>query len=347
MRTYTPKQRLLSLLHREPVDRAPFICPGGMMNMAVTEVMDEVGHAWPEAHSDAERMARVVGGMHDLAGVENLGAPFCMTIEAEGMGAEVFMGTRETEPRVVEYVMEDLSELDRLSVFEPRQGRAAIAVEATSLLAERYPDVPVIADLTGPISLATSLIEPLTFYRAMHREKTGVHRLMELSVDAAIAFGDAMVSAGADVVCVADPSGTGELIGPRAFDEFALPYINEITDHFTRRGVLSIVHICGDVRGLGDVLPRLKAPVISVDSIVPMRAMRYLAPDHLSMGNISTYLLEYGKPKTLANLAASRVEAGVDIIAPACGIGARTPLRNIRAIADTVAAVGRAALEVG
>mgnify|MGYP001569924189 FL=1 len=49
----TPKERLYRVLKGEKVDRPPCICPGGMMNMIVEEVMDITGVKWPEAHSDA------------------------------------------------------------------------------------------------------------------------------------------------------------------------------------------------------------------------------------------------------------------------------------------------------
>ncbi len=307
------------------------------MNMAVTEVMSSVGDSWPAAHSDPESMARLVLGMVDLAGVENLGAPFCMTIEAEGMGATVDLGSAETEPRVTEYAIAGLSAIDDLAAFDVRGDRAATAAEATRLLVAERPDLPMIACVTGPISLATSLVDPLIFYRAMRRDPSAAHALLELSADAAIAFGDALVGAGADTVCIADPSGTGEIIGAKAFREFALPYINRIVDHFAARDVHSIVHICGDVKALGGVLGEVSAPVISIDSNVSFRTLRALAPDHASMGNVSTYLLEYGKAETLRRVAVNRVLEGVDIIAPACGIGPRTPLANIRAVADVVA----------
>jgi MtaA/CmuA family methyltransferase len=341
MTEFTPKQRLLSVLHREPVDRPPFVCPGGMMNMAITDVMDAVGESWPEAHSDARSMALLALGMHEVAGVENLGAPFCMTIEAEAMGSTVGLGTRQTEPRVDAYALDNLNELDRLTTLDTSQGRAAVAVEAMRLMSQSHPEVPLIADLTGPVSLATSVIDPLVFYRAMRLDKPAARALLELSTDAAIALGDAAVAAGADVICIADPSATGDLIGGKAFAEFALPYVNEMVDHFAERGVPSIVHICGNVQTLGESLRGVSAPVISIDSIVAIRTLQELAPDHLTMGNVSTYLLEYGSPENLAKVAENCVALGVDIAAPACGIGARTPLANVRAVADAVAGTAK------
>lgn len=308
------------------------------MNMAVTEAMDECGHAWPGVHSDAAGMAALTRAVADSGGLENLGAPFCMTIEAEAMGAEISMGSRDTEPRVTTYVMEDLGDLGSLMPMDASLGRAAVAAEAVRLMVASAADLPVIAGLSGPVSLATSLADPLPFYKSLRRHPDRARALLEVCTQAAITFGDALVDAGADVVCIADPSATGELLGGRSFGEFALPYINDIVRHFEARGVPSIVHICGDVRSLGTVLRGVAASVISVDSIVRIDVLRELAPDHLTMGNISTYLLEFGKPRTLAAVAENLLRQGVDILSPACGIGARTPLANLRAVTDILSA---------
>jgi MtaA/CmuA family methyltransferase len=337
------KERLSAVTHFEPVDRPPFVCPGGMMNMAVTEAMDASGVEWPDAHSDAHAMATLTQVAADVTGIENLGLPFCMTVEAEGLGAEVFFGTRETEPRVASYVLDDLAEVDRLESFDARGGRAAVVADAVrELAAADGPDaLPVIVCLTGPISLATSLIEPLTFYRALRRDPAAAHRLLEISAATVLAFGDALIGAGADAICIADPSATGELLGRKFFDAFAAPYLNDLTRHFAERSIATIVHVCGDVTSLGTTLDALEAPVLSVDSLVQISAATGLAPHKAVMGNVSTYLLEYGKAETVAASALNAHRQGAAIVAPACGIGARTPARNLRAAAVAVHSLGR------
>jgi [methyl-Co(III) methanol-specific corrinoid protein]:coenzyme M methyltransferase len=332
------KQRLTAVTSLEPTDRPPFLCPGGMMNMAVTDAMDESGVAWPDAHSDAHAMATLTRVAADVTGIENLGLPFCMTVEAEGLGAEVFFGTRETEPRVSSYLMDDLAETDRLCAFDATAGRAAVVAEAVrELAADRRADaLPVIVCVTGPVSLATSLIDPLVFYRALRRDKDAAHRLLELATDAVLSFGDALVAAGADAVCIADPSATGELLGRQAFDAFAAPYINDITRHFAERDTPTIVHVCGDVTSLGETLDELAAPVLSIDSLVKIGSAAGLAPSKAIMGNVSTYLLEYGRAETVAASAVNAHRQGASIVAPACGIGARTPAENLRAAAVAV-----------
>jgi MtaA/CmuA family methyltransferase len=331
-----PRERLLAAIRREPVDRRPFVCPGGMMNMAVVDAMEAGGADWPQAHTGAATMARLAQAASRVTGIENFGLPFCMTVEAEGLGAEVYQGTRDTEPRVSSYVLDDLAQSDELSAFDPAAGRAAVVADAVRSLAAPRGELPIIVCLTGSVSLATSLIEPLTFYRALRRDATGAHRLLEICTGALLSFGDALADAGADAVCVADPSATGELLGARAFAAFAAPYLDELTRHFAARELPTIVHVCGDATVLAETLDKLAAPVVSVDSGVRLRSLRELAPRKVVMGNLSTYLLQYGRPATIAAAARASARRGAGIVAPACGIGARTPAANLRAAAESL-----------
>ena len=83
MSTFTPKERLLRVLRKETVDRPPVVCTGGMMNAAIVDIMRATGHTLPEAHFDPQRMADLAQDIHTHTGFENIGVPFCMTVEAE------------------------------------------------------------------------------------------------------------------------------------------------------------------------------------------------------------------------------------------------------------------------
>ena len=76
------KERLKKAFRHERVDRPPCICPGGMMNMITTELMDKSGVSWPQAHTDAEMMARLALANYENGCFENMGVPFCMTEES-------------------------------------------------------------------------------------------------------------------------------------------------------------------------------------------------------------------------------------------------------------------------
>lgn len=331
------RERLAAAVFRRPLDRPPLVCPGGMMTMAVREAMELLGCAWPEAHTDAALMARLSEGMVELAGLENLGVPYCLTVEAEGMGGRVELGHATREPHVTGYALirpEDLATLRRL---DSATGRAGVACRAVRRLKDRNPHLPVIANLTGPVSLATSLVDPLLYYRALRRNPAAVHRLNAFCTGEAIRFGEALLAAGADHICIADPSATGDLLGPAAFKEFCLPYLNRMSEHFgegQKTGV--IIHICGNIKVIGHLLRQLAAPVVSVDSIVSIKTLRELAPDKVAMGNVSTFTLEKGSPDKVAAAASLCLNQGVEILAPACGISPVTPLANLRALAGVL-----------
>ena len=89
MNDLTPKERILRSLNKESVDRAPVICPGGMMNSAIVDVMNKTGHTLPDGHHDSQLMAEIANDVQENTGFENFGIPFCMTVEAEVLGSEI------------------------------------------------------------------------------------------------------------------------------------------------------------------------------------------------------------------------------------------------------------------
>ena len=97
MHTLTPKERLLAAAKKQQVDRPPCICPGGMMNMMFRDIMEQSNCLWPEAHVDPEKMAGLAFSLYEAGGFENYGVPFCMTVEAEAMGARVIAAASTDE----------------------------------------------------------------------------------------------------------------------------------------------------------------------------------------------------------------------------------------------------------
>lgn len=326
----TPRERLLTVLGGSAADRPPFIIPGGMMNMAVTEAMNLLGTGWPEAHGDPVLMVRLSAGMAELGGLENAGVPFCMTVEAEAMGAGVYMGTRDTEPRVVDYPLKRIEDWPSLGSIEIK-GRVRTVIDAIRAL-RRNPDLPVTGNLTGPISLATSLIEPAVFYKAMRRNKPAVHGFLRFVTGNLVRFGLAQADAGADVINIADPSGTGEILGPAMFREFAVPYLNALAGALRTR-VPAIIHICGRLESVLPDLDRLECDAFSVDSITSLREVRAGVRGKALMGNVSTFALEKGTPDKVYQAGRLAIAQGAQILAPACGIGTGTPLANLKSLA--------------
>ena len=330
----SPKERLDRVLKGQHVDRPPCICPGGMMNMVTSELMEAVNVFMPDAHTDARKMADLAKAVYEKGCFENYGVPFCMTVEAEEMGAKVNMGSTAYEPHVVEYAINSVAEWRKLADREVAAGRSKVVVEAIRILKEETADVPIVGNLTGPISTASSVMEPVVFYKELRKKNEEAHEYMEFVTNQLIAFGRAQIEAGADIIAISDPSGTGEILGPKYFKEFAVKYLNKLLDGLQTEKMGTIVHICGQMSPVYKEIQEVHSDVLSFDSVVPMKEAREHLKDRVLMGNVSTYALEFGDPERVKTLTRNCVKSGSDIISPACGLGMKSPLQNVQAILE-------------
>lgn len=337
------KSRLRKAMLRQEVDRPPCICPGGMMNMVTRELMENTGVRWPEAHTSPRMMADLATVAYEADCFENYGLPFCMTVEAEGFGAKINMGDVTCEPHVAEYSIKSVEEWDRLSPLDCGRGRYKVVLDAIRLLKNRDDGIPIIGNLTGPVSVASSLIEPTIFYKELRKKREGSHRFMEFITEDIMRFGQKQLEAGADFIAISDPSGTGELMGPRLFTEYAVPYLNKIIAGLQKTNPAAgvIVHICGQMHKVYQPLSEIKCNTVSFDAVVNIKEAKQNLPGKVIMGNISTYALEFGDSERISAITRKCLQDGVDIIAPACGMGNETPLANVQAILKTVRAEGR------
>ena len=332
----TEKERLDRALHHQEVDRPPCICPGGMMNMITTDLMDICGVTWPEAHTDAEMMAKLALASYEQGCFENVGVPFCMTIEAEAMGAEVTMGTKNFEPHVTAYAANSVKEWKNLSRADMNKGRAKVTLDAIRILKEKNLDVPIIGNIVGPISTASSVVDPVPFYKELRKCRTEAHEFMTFVTEQLIEFANAMIEAGADVIAISDPSGTGEILGPKFFEEYAVKYLNMLLDGIEDKHAGTIVHICGQMRSVYKQINMVHSDALSFDAVVPMKEARANLGERVLMGNVSTFALEFGNEERIEKLTKFCVNGGSNIISPACGLGTRSPIANIQAILKTL-----------
>ena len=337
---YTEKERLLRTLNKEGVDRPPVCCIGGMMNAAIVEIMKETGLTLPDAHSDAAKMSALAQAVWQHTGFENIAVPFCMTVEAELLGADVTLGTLECEPKIVKENFPSVSAVPFKDIGEMvNSGRINVVVEAARMAAAAHPDVPVIVSLTGPVSTAASIVDPLTFYKELRKNPANAEKVLDYVTDLLAAYAERAIQAGASAIAIGDPSATGEILGPKMFEAYAMKYNNKFARRVHDLGVPFILHICGDMTSVNPLLPRLEADAISTDAVVSLPKIKAQFPSITTMGNVSTFALEWAECEKVAAVTRRLVESGVNIISPACGLSTSTRKSTIRAMTDTVKAV--------
>lgn len=325
------KDRLLKALNGEKIDRPPVICPGGMMNAAVTEILQGIN---ANHNTDLENMVDTAIKVREVIGFENYGVPFCMTCEAEPFGVSISPGDKYNEPRIVEYNQSNLQDI--MDDFDPHlliNSRSQTVIRAIEEL--KNDEIPLIGNITGPISTATSIVDPLKLFKMLRKDPDQAYKFIDYINDYLIEYAKDMVRAGADIIAISDPTATGEILGKKNFDKFAMPMYRKFLASMKEINTPVIIHICGDAKNIIDSLNTLDVEALSFDSKVNMRAARSRLDTRL-MGNVSTLLLQNGSVDKIVSITKNAIDSGVDIVSPACGLGMSTPIENLRALTDYV-----------
>ncbi|MGI5825459.1 MAG: uroporphyrinogen decarboxylase family protein [Bacillota bacterium] len=329
------KDRLIAAVHRQPVDRPPCICPGGMMNMMFEEIMNMSDCLWPAAHTDPEKMAGLAYALNQAGGFENYGVPFCMTVEAEAMGAQVDIGSLLVEPHVVNSPLQSLEDVDKLQSLDVSKGRVKVVIDAIKILKAQNTDVPIVGNITGPISTAGTLVDMSVLLKEYRKKPETAHKFMTRVTEEIIKYAKAEVEAGADMICISEPSGTGEILGPKFFREYSVKYVNMILDAVDVP--VKLVHICGSLSSVYDIIPEFHSDAFSFDAIVPIAEIKPHIPEKAVVGNINTHAIGTQMPEKIRGLVRFAKSKGIDVVAPACGLPTTTPLINVQTMVKAAA----------
>ena len=325
------KERLLKVLRNEEVDRPPVICPGGMMNAAVTDILLNIDK---NHNCDCDSMVKAAKLVNEEIGFENYGVPFCMTVEAEPLGIELSFGDKTVEPRVTKYNENELEEIIKSYNINPLMDkRMPVVIEAIKKL--KNDNVPVIGNITGPISTATSIVDPLKLIKMFRREPELAYKFIEYVNEYSIDYAKEMIKAGADVIAISDPTATGEILGKKNFEKFAYPMYRKFLDEMHKVNTPVIIHICGDSKNIIESLDDLNIDAVSFDSRVNMRDARLKIKNNL-MGNVSTQLLHQGDKERIIRVTENCIASGVNIVSPACGLSMATPKENLKIMTSYV-----------
>ncbi len=328
----TPRQLLGQILSGEVPEHFPRIIP---VNPPITAIMEKSGIFWPEAHRESRFMADLAAACHESLGFNAVSVPFDMTVEAEALGCELLWkeGIGAT-PQVVE----GLSENEALLEFEHdvlRKGRFPVVLEAVSRLRGRYgTHIPVISFLEGPFTLAGLVVGVNRMYKYLIKDPERAALILDRLAGLSITYATSQLAAGADTVIVLDPNVMG--LTRLQFIEFILPVYRLITAAID---VPLILHICGDVNSILDVIPdsgfaafSFDHPAVNVESV-----KEALGGKMKIIGSVPTvtHLLN-GTRDEVFDLSLDMIGAGVDLLAPSCFTPPEAPLENVRAMGDAI-----------
>lgn len=340
------KENLLSVLSGNEVDVAPVV---SVTQLALTDAMEKTGASWPEAHNDSEKMAELGSSLYELVGLECARIPFCLTVEAEAMGAQVDLGGKDKPPQVSSSPFVNADDIDIPSDFLD-SGRIPTVLKAVEILNDKYEDLPIIVGITGPFTLTGHLIGVENLVRLLKTNPDEIEDAVENSLDACMDYVEALSDVGPDVICIAEPTASPELIDPLQFKSIAKPRLEDLAGFINEKKVL---HICGSTQGIIRDMATIGYDGISIEEKVDITKAKEdiegvssnkvggkslpTTRDSSSVviGNISTsQTLFSGSVEDVKNEVKKALDDGVDVLAPSCGLAPLSPLANIKAMIE-------------
>jgi uroporphyrinogen decarboxylase len=339
--TMTPKERIGSFLGGKPIDRVP--CVPLILNHAARVLGVSVsrfgsdGKVMADANAAAFRRYR-----QDLITVFTDTA-----IIAEAMGTKLAF-PEDRAAYVAEPCVKTPEDAESLRAPDPlKDGRLPIYVEAAQRLNEMVGgEVFVACCYPAAFTTAACLRGTEMFARDLLRNPVLAHKLLKVSLDAALALTDAVCKAGAVPVPV-DPVASGSVLSAKLFHEFVAPYMLPLFQRIQSYGWPAMYHVCGKTRLLLDELADLKPTALSLDKVDIVEAKKQIGDRVCLMGNIKpTETFFQGTPADVENEARLLIETVGDnpagfILASGCEIPVDTPPENIHAMMRAAETYGR------
>ncbi|MBE0428275.1 MAG: uroporphyrinogen decarboxylase family protein [Thermoleophilia bacterium] len=335
----TPKQIILDAYEGKKTERVPVTLFGaGMWSIR------NFGTSFEELATD-------VGKMTDML-VTTSGKLLCDIVYA-GSGYNNFHasafggGIKYREmgaPDLKEHLVDTAEDIDKLDYSALDRNEVINTVkEALRETKKKIGDEYVVTMTAwGPYTLAARFVGEETMMKATFKRPDFVHKMADFTTGLLIHLFEPLVRDGTlEVISLADPTASGDLISKKQFREFALPYLKKFTDWAKQHDRHTLVHICGNTTDRLDLMVDTGASCISLDHKTDIaKAKETLHGKMCFGGNIDPVaVMDQGSPAQVEEVSRRIIEtAGTDggfVLMPGCDIPPTVPYENIEAFIRT------------
>ena len=326
------KELIFSTFKLEEVERIPWVPFVGVHGAKL------IGVNATEYLKSAENIVNGISKAIEKYNPDGIPVVFDLQIEAEVLGCKLEWSD-DNPPAVVSHPLAEGKALEDLQLPRKDEGRISVAMEATRLLREKYPDIALYGLITGPFTLALHLLGTDIFMR-MLEEPEKITALLEYAKNVANKMTDYFIEAGADIIAVVDPMTSQ--IDPASFEMFVTPPATEIFEHIRQKGAWGSFFVCGHAQQNIEAMCKCKPDNISIDENIPLDYVKEIALKHnISFGgNMKlTVVLLLGTEEDSQREALECMDLGGKkgfILAPGCDLPMDTPPQNLEAITNMV-----------
>ena len=339
----TPRQRAVKAILRCKTDRPPCV-PFIDNSYAAPRAGRKVSDCFLDPDSYAEGLIASLAQHPDIDGVSiNLCLADEIILEVKQTGDDYFVKTTGGltwlvpvndvgSVRVTEVTSFDDPRLESDDPFKPGIIRTLKVIP--DHLRQRY---LFSCGLTGAFSQVAFMMGLSRVMIATIEEPLALERAIEKRMPFALRWAEEMAELDPPCVWIGEGFASSSVMGAHTYKRFVLPYERIVCDRLRELGIPSIVHICGKINPILDMIPETHADCLEADWQVDLADARQRIGERISIkGNLNTTTLVRGSPSEVYEISRQALSAMQGnpgfILSSGCALGRDTPPENVEAM---------------
>jgi uroporphyrinogen decarboxylase len=339
----SPIERISALLRKEPIDRIPVY----LWVMSSPFAAKNVGYSVADSYNDPEKSFWAQMWTQEMYGSDDLPRPFVTgTWDLTwAFGGQIKWPTGEYEqaPLYIRFPVE--SEDDALRLQLPRDLKTAgpnpLYMQFSKLI-RKFIGGPIWARFSSSLEAVNALCGMDRLSRWLVKKPELVHRLLQLATDYSVelvryladTFGPEHI-----IGFTGSPVSSNQVISPKYFETFVLPYQKKLHDKILAMGIKHIFcHICGEQNlnlPYWVQIPMGDPGIVTFGHEVDLTtAIKYFGDKCIIAGNIEPAIIQNGTHEKVYELAIEAIEKAKYaplgfILMPGCGLPPYSPPYNV------------------
>jgi uroporphyrinogen decarboxylase len=198
------------------------------------------------------------------------------------------------------------------------------------------------AGVTGAFSQVAFLMGLETVMLASLDDPSGLLGAIERRLPFALRWIETMAELDPAAIWIGEGVASASLISPDTYRKFVLPFEQVLFDRLRQLKIPGILHICGRLGGILDIIPESRCDCLELDWQVDMAEAAKRIGDQVTLkGNLNTSVLVQADPREIRTLSRATIEKASQaegfILSSGCCLGRDTPPDNVDAMARAAA----------